>query len=66
MKAPDLANVEEAGVKPWSGAIEPLKSAATHAHLPDRRLRTRWSNFTSRAQFLAKTTHWRPAMVKAE
>lgn len=33
MKAPDLANVEAAGVHAWSGAAEPLKAAAEHAHL---------------------------------
>ena len=33
MKAPDLALVDDAGVQPWTGAVEPLKSAATHAHL---------------------------------
>jgi RNAse (barnase) inhibitor barstar len=33
MKAPDLAVVEDAGVLPWSGSTETLKSAAAHAHL---------------------------------
>jgi barstar (barnase inhibitor) len=33
MKAPDLAIVDDAGVQPWSGPAEPLKTAATHAHL---------------------------------
>lgn len=33
MKTPDLANVEGAGVHAWSGAAEPLKAAATQAHL---------------------------------
>lgn len=33
MKAPDLANVEAAGVHAWTGAVEPLKAAAAHAHL---------------------------------
>ena len=33
MKAPDLAIVDDAGVLPWTGALEPLKSAAAHAHL---------------------------------
>ena len=33
MKAPDLAIVDDAGVQPWTGSAEPLKSAAAHAHL---------------------------------
>ena len=33
MKAPDLAIVDDAGVQPWTGTAEPLKTAATHAHL---------------------------------
>jgi RNAse (barnase) inhibitor barstar len=33
MKAPDLTVVDDAGVQAWSGAIEPLKTAAAHAHL---------------------------------
>jgi RNAse (barnase) inhibitor barstar len=33
MKAPDLSSIDDAGVLPWTGAVEPLKSAATHAHL---------------------------------
>jgi hypothetical protein len=33
MKAPDLTNVEEAGVRAWSGSLEPLRSAASHAQL---------------------------------
>ena len=33
MKAPDLAIVDDAGVQPWTGSAEPLKTAATHAHL---------------------------------
>ncbi len=33
MKAPDLASVDDAGVQPWSGPVEPLKTAAAHAHL---------------------------------
>ena len=33
MKVPDLAVAEDAGVVPWSGPVEPLKTAATHAHL---------------------------------
>ncbi len=33
MKAPDLSNVEDAGVRPWSGSHEPLRSAAAHAEL---------------------------------
>ena len=33
MKAPDLADVDEAGVHAWTGAAEPLKTAASHAHL---------------------------------
>jgi hypothetical protein len=33
MKAPDLTDLEEAGVHPWPGAVEPLKQAASHAHL---------------------------------
>ena len=31
MKAPDLTNVEDAGVRAWSGSIEPLRNAASHA-----------------------------------
>lgn len=33
MKAPDLTSVEDAGVHPWSGSAEPLKVAASLAHL---------------------------------
>lgn len=33
MKAPDLASVDDAGVHPWTGSVDPLRSAATHAHL---------------------------------
>lgn len=33
MKAPDLASVDDAGVQPWAGSAEPLKTAAAHAHL---------------------------------
>jgi RNAse (barnase) inhibitor barstar len=33
MKVPDLSVVDAAGVVPWIGAAEPLKSAAAHAHL---------------------------------
>ena len=33
MNAPDLAIVDDAGVQPWTGSAEPLKTAAAHAHL---------------------------------
>ena len=33
MKAPDLADVEEAGVRPWPSSVEPLRAAASTAHL---------------------------------
>jgi RNAse (barnase) inhibitor barstar len=33
MKVPDLSVVDDAGVIPWSGPVEPLKAAAAHAHL---------------------------------
>ncbi|GIK88630.1 MAG: barstar family protein [Burkholderiales bacterium] len=33
MKAPDLAAVEDAGLREWKGATEPLKAAAAHARL---------------------------------
>lgn len=33
MKAPDLTAVDEACVVAWTGATEPLSTAATHAHL---------------------------------
>ena len=33
MKPPDLAIVDDAGVREWKGATEPIKSAAAHAHL---------------------------------
>jgi RNAse (barnase) inhibitor barstar len=33
MKVPDLAVLDDAGVHPWTGTAEPLKSAAAHAHL---------------------------------
>ena len=33
MKAPDFTSIEDAGVHAWSGTVEPLKSAATQAHL---------------------------------
>jgi RNAse (barnase) inhibitor barstar len=33
MKPPDLTVIDNAGVHPWSGTTEPLKTAAAHAHL---------------------------------
>jgi RNAse (barnase) inhibitor barstar len=33
MKAPDLSIVDNAGVVSWTGSVDPLKAAATHAHL---------------------------------
>lgn len=33
MKAPDLSSYDDAGVRDWKGALEPLKSAASHASL---------------------------------
>jgi RNAse (barnase) inhibitor barstar len=33
MKAPDLTQLDDAGVHAWSGSVETLKHAATHAHL---------------------------------
>jgi RNAse (barnase) inhibitor barstar len=33
MKPPDLTVIDDAGVHPWSGAHEALKTAATQAHL---------------------------------
>lgn len=33
MKTPDLTAIDEAGVHPWQGTAEPLKTAAAHAHL---------------------------------
>jgi len=33
MKAPDLTVIDDAGVHPWNGGPEALKSAASHAHL---------------------------------
>jgi hypothetical protein len=33
MKAPDLTQIDDAGVHPWSGSVEPLKNAASHANL---------------------------------
>lgn len=33
MKAPDLTVIDDAGMQPWTGAVEPLKSAAAQAHL---------------------------------
>ena len=33
MKAPDLTNIEDASVRAWSGSIEPLRNAASHAQL---------------------------------
>ena len=33
MKVPDLSSYDEAGVRDWKGAAEPLKSAASHASL---------------------------------
>ena len=33
MKPPDLTVIDDAGVLPWHGGPEALKSAATHAHL---------------------------------
>ncbi|HVP87899.1 MAG TPA: barstar family protein [Casimicrobiaceae bacterium] len=33
MKPPDLAQFDDAEVRSWSGAVEPLHTAATHAQL---------------------------------
>ncbi|MBE7524696.1 MAG: barstar family protein [Burkholderiales bacterium] len=33
MKAPDLARVEDCGLRDWKGAVEPLEAAAVHAGL---------------------------------
>ena len=33
MKAPDLTALDDAGVHQWQGPAEPLRAAATHAHL---------------------------------
>jgi RNAse (barnase) inhibitor barstar len=33
MKPPDLTVIDDAGVYPWSGAHDALKTAAVHAHL---------------------------------
>ena len=33
MKPPDLTVVDNAGIHAWQGTHEPLKTAATHAHL---------------------------------
>ena len=33
MKVPDLSSYDDAGVRDWKGAAEPLKSAASHASL---------------------------------
>jgi len=33
MKPPELTDLENAGVHPWSGALDPLKSAAHNARL---------------------------------
>lgn len=33
MKVPDLSSYDDAGVRDWKGAVEPLKSAASHASL---------------------------------
>jgi RNAse (barnase) inhibitor barstar len=33
MKAPDLSNLEDAGVVAWTGGVDPLKAAAAHARL---------------------------------
>jgi RNAse (barnase) inhibitor barstar len=33
MKVPDLAVLDDAGITPWTGPVEPLKGAAAHAHL---------------------------------
>jgi RNAse (barnase) inhibitor barstar len=33
MKAPDLSVFDDAGVRVWKGGLEPIKSAAAHAHL---------------------------------
>jgi RNAse (barnase) inhibitor barstar len=34
MKAPDLAVVDASGLHEWQGAIDPLRTAASHAKLP--------------------------------
>jgi barstar (barnase inhibitor) len=33
VKVPDLASFDDAALVPWSGALEPLRAAATHAGL---------------------------------
>ena len=33
MKSPDLSSVDDAGVRAWSGTLEPLRTAASHAQL---------------------------------
>ena len=33
MKAPDLTKFEDARVRTWSGSVEPLRAAASHAQL---------------------------------
>jgi RNAse (barnase) inhibitor barstar len=33
MKPPDLTVIDNAGVHSWSGTADPLKTAASHAHL---------------------------------
>ena len=33
MEVPDLSSYDDAGVRDWKGAAEPLKSAASHASL---------------------------------
>jgi len=33
MKAPDLTVIDDAGVHPWSGTPDPIRHAATQAHL---------------------------------
>ena len=37
MKPPDLTVIDNAGVHPWSGTTEPLKTAATQIMSPGRR-----------------------------
>ena len=33
MKPPDLSVIDNAGVEEWTGGVDPLKVAASHAHL---------------------------------
>jgi RNAse (barnase) inhibitor barstar len=33
MKTPDLTDIDNAGVVPWTGSADPLKASASHAHL---------------------------------